>query len=62
MHSVFTAAVYLYDVYVHICDRAYENQLCGRKLHRVIILLMSFVPNTLSHFRQLQKKAHLILQ
>ena len=42
----------------YICDRAYENRLCERKLHQVISLLISFVPNALSHFRKLQKKAH----
>ena len=41
-----------------ICDRAYENRPCERKLHWVIFLLISFVPNALSHFRKLQKKAH----
>ena len=41
-----------------ICDRACENRPCECKLHRVIFLLISFVPNALSHFRKLQKKAH----
>ena len=40
------------------CDRAYENQPCERKLHRVIFSLISFILNALSHFRKLQKKAH----
>ena len=35
----------------------YENQPCERKLHPVIFLLISFVPNALSSFRKLQKKA-----
>ena len=42
----------------NICDRAYENRLCQRKLHWVILLLISFVPNALSHCHKLQKKAH----
>ena len=37
-------------------DRAYENGPCERKLHRVIFLLISLVPNALSHFRKWQKK------
>ena len=41
-----------------ICDRAYKNRPCERKLHQVIFLLISFVLNELSHFRKLQKKAH----
>ena len=44
--------------YNGICDRAYEDQPCERKLHRVIFLLISFVLNVLSHFRKLQKKVH----
>ena len=46
----------------YICDRAYDNRPCERKLHQVILSLIYFVPNALSHFRKLQKKAHLILQ
>ena len=41
-----------------ICDRACKNRPCERKLHQVIFLLISFIPNALSHFRKLQKKAH----
>ena len=41
----------------NICDRACENQPCEHKLHRIIFLLISFIPNTLSHFWKLQKKA-----
>ena len=41
-----------------MCDRAYENRPCERKLHRVIFLLISFVSNTLSHFRKLHKNAN----
>ena len=41
-----------------ICDRAYENRPCERKLHQVIFSLISFVPNAPSHFRKWQKKAH----
>ena len=40
------------------CDRAHKNIPCECKLHQVIFLLISFVPNRLSHFRNLQKKAH----
>ena len=40
------------------CDRACKNQPCECKLHRVIFLLISLVPNALLHFRKLQKKAH----
>ena len=53
--------VYMYVciyIYIYICDRACENRPCERKLHRVIFSLISFVPNALSHFRELQKKAH----
>ena len=50
--------VHIIHKILHICDRACENQLCERKLHRVIFSLTSFVPNALSHFRKLQKKAH----
>ena len=45
-----------------ICDWACKNRPCERKLHRGIFLLISFVPNTLSHFHKLQNKAHWILQ
>ena len=42
----------VYNIYIHnICDRACENQPCERKLHRVILLLISFVLNALSYFR-----------
>ena len=41
-----------------ICNRAYENQPCERKLHRVIFLLISFIPNALSHLYKPEKKAH----
>ena len=41
-------------MYVCICDRAYENRSFERKLHRVI----SSIPNAVSHFHKLQKKAH----
>ena len=44
------------------CDWACKNRPCERKLHRVIVSLISFVVNALSHFRKLQKKAHEILQ
>ena len=40
----------------YICDRAYDNGPYECKLHQVISLLISFVPNALSHFRKLQKK------
>ena len=43
---------------VTICDRAYKNRPCEHKLHRVIFSLMSFVPNALSHFRNMHKIAH----
>ena len=46
------------DALNNICDRAYENRPCKCKLHRVIFSLISFVPNALSHFRKMQKKAH----
>ena len=42
----------------YVCDRAYENQPYECKLYQVISLLISFVPNVLSHFCKLQKKAH----
>ena len=32
------------------------DHVAKRKLHRVIFSLISFVPNSLSHFRKLQKK------
>ena len=40
-----------------ICDRAYDNQPCEHKLHRIIFSLISFIRNVVSHFRKLQKKA-----
>ena len=43
---------------LNICDRAYENRPCERKLHQVIFLLISFVLNEVFHFRNLQKNAH----
>ena len=42
----------------YICDWVYENRPCECKLHQVISLLISFVPNALSHFCKLQKKVH----
>ena len=41
-----------------ICDWAYKNRPCECKLAQVISLIISFVPNALSHFRKLQKKVH----
>ena len=41
----------------YVCDRAYNNRPYECKLHQVISSLISFVPNALSHFRKLQKKA-----
>ena len=41
-----------------ICDQAYENQPCEHKLHQVIFLLISSIPNRVSYLHNLQKKAH----
>ena len=53
MDSKSMATVFVRYVY----DRAYEYRPYECKLHQVISLLIYFVPNVLSHFRQLQKKA-----
>ena len=46
----------------YVCDQAYEDRPYECKFHQVISSLISFVPNALSHFRKLQKKAHYSLQ
>ena len=53
MGSKIMAAVFVR----YVRDRAYENRPYECKLHQVISLLISFVPNVLSHFRKLQKIA-----
>ena len=72
MQDVYSYTMYILTIYIvaerdlkskakgfnDICDWAYENRPCERKLHRVIFSLISFVPNALSHFRKLQKKVH----
>ena len=57
-HIIFNAHHYITFHVMYICDQAYENRPCERKLHRVIFWLISFVPNALSHFCKLQEKAH----
>ena len=52
------ALLYSCTLHITICDRACEYRSCERKLHQVIFLLISFVPNALSHFHKLQKKVH----
>ena len=44
-----------------ICERAYDNQPCECKLCRVISLLISFVPNALSHFCKLQTNLAVVM-
>ena len=46
------------DMPLAICDRAYKNRPCERKPHQIIFSSISFIPNALSLFRKLQKKAH----
>ena len=41
-----------------ICDWAYKNQPCERKLHEVIFLAICLALNVVSHLRKFQKKAH----
>ena len=55
----YVCCIAYHKVYMHVCDRACEDQPCERKLHRVIFSAISSALNVVSHFHKFSEESPL---